>query len=176
LHTATRPLPVRCNPQGTSPAARGVPLGTGLDNTAASINQLEEHPMPSKTSTSSTKAKAETTETKRPSGGASVNRVTLVGRMVATPELRTTASGVHVTTARIATNDRDVPEFHDVVLWRQHADFACQYLVKGRLVYVEGRLQSRVWEAPDGSKRRSVEVVADTLSALSSKPAGEAAE
>jgi single-strand DNA-binding protein len=158
-----------------SPAARGVPLGSGLDDTAASINQLEEHPMPSKTNTSSTKATTETAETKRPSGGPSVNRVTIVGRMVATPKLRTTASGVHVTTARIATNDREVPEFHDVVLWRQLADFASQYMVKGRLVYIEGRMQSRTWEAPDGSKRHTVEVVADTLTALSSKAAGEAA-
>jgi len=157
-----------------SPAARGIPLGTGLDNTAASINQLEEHPMPSKTYTSSTKATTETTETKRSSQGASVNRVTLVGRMVATPELRTTASGgVHVTTARIATNDREIPEYHDVVLWRQLADFASQYMVKGRLVYIEGRLQSRTWEAADGSKRRTIEVIADTLTALSSKPAEE---
>jgi len=130
--------------------------------------------MPSKTYTSSTKATTETTETKRSSQGASVNRVTLVGRMVATPELRTTASGgVHVTTARIATNDREIPEYHDVVLWRQLADFASQYMVKGRLVYIEGRLQSRTWEAADGSKRRTIEVIADTLTALSSKPAEE---
>jgi len=60
-----------------------------------------------------------------------------------------------------------------MVLWRQLADFACQYMVKGRLV--EGRLQSRSWEAADGSRRRTVEVVADTLTALSSKQAADAA-
>jgi single-strand DNA-binding protein len=158
-----------------SPAARGIPLGIGLDVTAASINQLEEQPMPSKTNTSSTKATTETTETKRSSQGASVNRVTLVARLVATPELRTTSSGIHVTTARVVTNDREQPEFHDVVLWRQHADFATKYMVKGRLVYVEGRLQSRTWEAPDGSKRRTVEVVAEKFQALSPKQAAEAA-
>jgi len=69
-----------------------------------------------------------------------------VGRLVATPELRTTASGIHVTTVRIATNDREQPEFHDAVLWRQMADFACQYMGKGRLAYVERRQQSRTWE------------------------------
>jgi single-stranded DNA-binding protein len=75
-----------------------------------------------------------------------------------------------LTTVRVATNDREQPEFHDV-LWRQHADFATKYMTKGRLAYIEGRQQSRTWEAADGSKRRTVEVVADTFKALSSKPA-----
>lgn len=95
--------------------------------------------------------------------------MTLVGRVVATPELRTTGSGISVTTIRIATNDREVPEFHDVVLWRQQAEFAAKYLAKGRLAYVEGRLQSRTWEGADGSKRRTVEVVADTFKPPSPK-------
>lgn len=46
-----------------------------------------------------------------------------------------------------------------MVLWRQLADFASQYLSKGRLVFVEGRLQGRSWEACDGAKRRSVEII-----------------
>ena len=131
--------------------------------------------MASKTSTRSTKSTTETTETRRSSKGTSVNRVILVGRLVATPELRTTASGIHVTTVRIATNDREEPEFHDVVLWRQQADFATKYMTKGRLAYIEGRQQSRTWEAADGSKRRTVEVVADRFQALSSKQAAEEA-
>ena len=61
------------------------------------------------------------------------------------------ASGKHVTTVRVATNGKSHAEFHDVVLWGQLADFACQYLGKGRLVYIEGRLQSRQWQANDGS-------------------------
>ena len=126
--------------------------------------------MASKSSTSSTKTTTENTETKRSPRGTSINRVILVGRMVATPELRTTASGVHVTTARIVTNDREQPEFTDVVLWRQLADFATKYMVKGRLAYIEGRLQTRTWEAADGTKRRTVEVVADQFKALSSSP------
>lgn len=59
------------------------------------------------------------------------------------PVLRTTASGISVTTVRLATNDRDQPEFHDIVLWRQLAEFAARYMTKGRLAYVEGRVQAR---------------------------------
>ncbi|MDA8315795.1 MAG: single-stranded DNA-binding protein, partial [Actinomycetota bacterium] len=104
----------------------------------------------------------------------SVNQVTLIGRLVAAPELRETASGKHVTTARVATNGRNQTEFHDVVLWGQLAGFATSYLAKGRLVYVEGRLQSRQWQAADGSTRRTVEIVASRLQALSPKSASEA--
>ena len=125
--------------------------------------------MASKPNTRSTKSTTETTETKRFSKGTSVNRVILVGRLVARPELRTTASGIHVTTVRIATNDREQAEFHDVVLWRQQAEFATKYMTKGRLAYIEGRQQSRTWEAADGSKRRTVEIVADRFQAMSPK-------
>ena len=128
--------------------------------------------MASKTKTEKAESNTETTGRNR---GTSVNRVILVGRLVADPELRETANGIHVTTVRIATNDREQAEFHDVVLWRQLADFASEYMTKGRLVYVEGRLQGRSWEASDGTQRRAVEVVADRFQALSSKPAAEAA-
>jgi len=97
----------------------------------------------------------------------------LIGRLVAAPELRETASGKSVTTVRVATNGKSHTEFHDVVLWGQVADFACQYLGKGRLVYIEGRLQSRQWPATDGSTRRTVEIVANRLQAPSSKSAPE---
>lgn len=117
----------------------------------------------------------ESTETVKTSRGTSVNRVILIGRLVATPQLRETGNGIHVTTVRIATNDREQAEFHDVVLWRQLADFAASYMTKGRLVYVEGRLQGRTWEAADGTQRRSVEIVADRFQALSAKQAAEAA-
>jgi len=129
--------------------------------------------MPSKTRNSSTTATGEKQSTRKQSRGASVNRVILTGRLVATPELRTTGSGIHVTTVRIVTNDREQPEFHDVVLWRQMADFATTYMAKGRLAYVEGRLQSRTWEAADSSKRHTVEVVADRFQALTPKQAAE---
>lgn len=90
-------------------------------------------------------------------------------------ELRTTASGLSVTTIRIATNDREQPEFHDVVLWRQQAKFVATYMGKGRLAYVEGRLRSRTWEAADGTKRRTVEVVAEKFKALTPRQAEAAA-
>jgi single-strand DNA-binding protein len=131
--------------------------------------------MPSKTRNSSTIATGEAQPTRKPSRGASINRVILTGRLVAAPDLRTTGSGLHVTTVRFVTNDREQPEFHDVVLWRQMADFACQYMAKGRLAYVEGRLQARTWEGTDGAKRRTVEVVADRFQALTPKQAAEVA-
>ncbi len=123
--------------------------------------------MRSKTTTTTTSSPAPNTQARRES----VNQVTLIGRLVAAPELRETASGEHVTT-RVATNGRTGAEFHDVVLWGQLADFACQYLGKSRLVYVEGRLQSRQWQAAGGT-RRTVEIVANRLQALSSKGASE---
>lgn len=111
--------------------------------------------------------------TEKPARSTSVNRVILVGRLVAKPELRTTGSGLSVTTVRIATNDREQPEVHDVVLWRQMAEFAVNYMAKGRLVFVEGRLQTRTWDAADGTKRRTVEVVADRFQALSPRRQAE---
>ncbi len=127
--------------------------------------------MRSKTATTRAATKAASSQGR----GDSVNQVTLIGRLVATPELRETASGKHVTSARVATNGKGHAEFHaelhDVVLWGQLADFACQYLGKGRLVHIEGRLQSRQWQATDGSSRRTVEIVAIRLQALASKSA-----
>jgi len=109
------------------------------------------------------------------SRGGSVNQVTLIGRLVATPELRETASGKHVTSARVATNGKHHAEFHDEVLGGQLADFATNYLGKGRLVYVEGWLQSRQWQATpsDGSTSTDREIVATRLQALSAKSASE---
>jgi single-strand DNA-binding protein len=104
---------------------------------------------------------------KRQSRGDSVNQVVLIGRLVAAPDLRETASGKHVTTVRVATNGKARAEFHDVVLWGQLADFATSYLGKGRLVYVEGRLQGRQWQATDGTTRWTVEIIANRLQALS---------
>jgi primosomal replication protein N len=74
--------------------------------------------------------------------GPALNRVELIGRLAAAPELRFTSSGLPVCTLRIVTNDRDTAEFHDVVVWRQQAEFAGKYLAKGRLVFVQGRLQA----------------------------------
>jgi hypothetical protein len=80
--------------------------------------------MASKTNTRTAKpTQTEVPGTEKTTRSASVNKVTLVGQLVAAPEMRTTGSGLHVTTVRVVTNDRETPEFHDVVLWRQLADF-----------------------------------------------------
>jgi single-strand DNA-binding protein len=106
--------------------------------------------------------------------GPALNRVELIGRLAADPELRSTSSGVAVARLRVATNATDTVEYHDVVVWRQVAEFAAQFLSTGRLVFVEGRLHSRSWEGQDGTRRRTTEVIASSLQALS--PRGTDAE
>ena len=121
-------------------------------------------------STTTTEAPAATAPAQRRTGPA-LNRVQLIGRLAADPEVRFTSSGLPVCTLRVATNERESAEFHDVVVWRQLAEFAGQYLAKGRMVFVEGRLHGRSWQAENGTTRRSVEVVADDLQALDRPPA-----
>lgn len=100
-----------------------------------------------------------------------LNRVILMGRLVSDPELKTTPSGVSVTTFRIAVDRNYVKsgeerkaDFFDIVCWRQTAEFVCRYFGKGSLIAVEGQLQSRTYQAKDGSNRYVVEVVADNVS------------
>jgi len=102
-----------------------------------------------------------------------LNRVVLIGRLVADPELRYTPSGIPVASMRIAVDrpkGREATErqtdFVNLVAWRQRAEFAANYLAKGRLVAVEGRLQIRQWTTQDGQKRQSAEVVCDNLQGL----------
>lgn len=104
------------------------------------------------------------------SRGGAINRVILVGRPTTDPELRYTSGGHAVATLRIATNEREEPEFHDVVVWRRLAELDGQYLVKGRRVYIEGRLHGRTWQAQVGTNRRTVEVIAGTLRMLDRPP------
>lgn len=107
-----------------------------------------------------------------------VNSVVLVGRLATDPEMRYTPNGVAVTSFRLAVNRlarRDQPaeerqaDFFDIVTWRQTAEFCGNYLSKGALVSVEGRLQARSWETQDGQRRRNVEVVAFRVNALESR-------
>lgn len=103
-----------------------------------------------------------------------LNKVILIGRLATDPELKYTPSGVAVTSFRIAVDRRMAPneageketDFIDIVAWRQSAEFAANYLNKGRLVAVDGRLQIRNWVAQDGTKRRTAEVVAYDLRSL----------
>src|SRR5437868_132598 len=103
----------------------------------------------------------------------SLNRVVLIGRLANDPELKYTPSGIAVSSFRLAVDRRfsnaqgeRETDFIDIVVWRQDAEFAANYLGKGRLVAVDGRLQIRSWVAQDGTKRRSAEVVADDLRGL----------
>ena len=99
-----------------------------------------------------------------------LNKVSIMGRLVRDPELRRTQSGIAVTTMRIAV-DRDFKsqdgtkqaDFFDVVAWRNTAEFASRYFFKGRLIIVDGRLQTREWTDREGNKRTSVEIVADNI-------------
>lgn len=107
-----------------------------------------------------------------------MNVVALIGRVVADPELRYTPSGLAVTTLRIAVDRRfksqsgeKETDFFDVVAWRQNAEFAANYLTKGRLVAVNGSLQQQSWVQQDGQKRTKIQIVADNLQGLD-KPHG----
>ena len=99
-----------------------------------------------------------------------MNKVILTGRMVADPELKTTPSGLEVTSFRIAVNqeyakagEERKADFFNIVAWRKTAAFISQYFHKGDGINIIGRLQSRQYEASDGSNRYVVEVVADNV-------------
>jgi single-strand DNA-binding protein len=104
-----------------------------------------------------------------------LNKVLLIGHLVKDPEMRYTPSGVPVTTFRIAVNrpknskgERSA-DFIDIVAWRRLAEICGDYLKKGRLVAVEGRLRTRVYQTPDGQKRKVVEVEAINVHFLGKK-------
>lgn len=99
-----------------------------------------------------------------------MNRVVLMGRLVADPELKNTPAGVSVTTFRIAVDRRYVKQgeqrqadFFDIVVWRQTAEFVCKYFSKGQLIALEGTLQSRTYQDKNGNNRYVVEVIADNV-------------
>ena len=102
-----------------------------------------------------------------------INSVVLIGRLTGDPELRTTTSGKSVCNFRIAVTKTRKPtdgspdaDFFNVNCWEKTAEFVSNYLHKGRLVAVEGRLQSRNYVATDGGKREVVEVVANNVQGL----------
>lgn len=100
-----------------------------------------------------------------------INRVILMGRLVADPELKTTNTGVSVTSFRVAVDRNYVKagaerqaDFFDIVAWRSAAEFVCRYFSKGSLIAVDGQLQSRQYQTKDGQNRTAIEVVADNVS------------
>jgi single-strand DNA-binding protein len=113
---------------------------------------------------------------------ASVNKVILVGNLGRDPELRYTQSGQAVANFTLATTDRfggkdggerqERTEWHRIVAWARTAELCAQYLSKGRSVYIEGRLQTREWEDKDGQKRRTTEIVAQTVQFLGGREGG----
>lgn len=111
----------------------------------------------------------------------SVNKVILVGRLGKDPEVRYTPSGASVANFSLATDEtwkdkngekQQRTEWHNIVVWGKLAEICGQYLTKGKLVYLEGRLQTREWDDKDGNKRRTTEVVASDMVMLGSKAEG----
>ena len=112
---------------------------------------------------------------------ANLNKVLLIGNLTRDPELRYTTSGVAVTNLRLAVNHRykdrsgELKEdtcFITVTAWDRQAETCNQYLHKGRLVFVEGRLQSRSWETSEGQKRNTIDVRAERIQFLDSRGGG----
>ena len=117
----------------------------------------------------------------------SLNRVMLIGRLTRDPELRFTPSGTAVCNLALATNRygqdaggerREFTDYHDIVVWNQGnrklAELCGQYLQKGRMVYIEGRLQTRSWDDKDtGAKRYKTEVNANDVQFLDSRQDGD---
>ncbi len=100
-----------------------------------------------------------------------LNRVILMGRLTATPELKSTGNGVAVTSFTIAVDRNYVKQgeqrqtdFINIVCWRQQAEFVCRYFGKGSMIAIDGQLQTRTYQAKDGTNRYVTEVVADQVS------------
>jgi single-strand DNA-binding protein len=102
----------------------------------------------------------------------SINKVILVGRLGKDPEVKFTQGGTSVAHFSIATDEvwkdqtgqkQQRTEWHNIVAWSRLAEICGDYLKKGRLVYIEGRLQTRSWEDKDGNKRSTTEIKADEM-------------
>ncbi len=111
----------------------------------------------------------------------SLNRVQLIGNLTRDPELRYTPTGTAVCSFGLATNrswktengeKHDEAEFHNIVSWNKLAELCSQFLVKGRKVYVEGRLATRTWTGQDGAQRNRTEIVISDMILLDSRGSG----
>ncbi len=108
---------------------------------------------------------------------AGVNKVILVGRLGADPEIRYTPSGAAVANFTLATsenwkdkdgNKQEKTEWHKIVVFSKLAEICGQYLNKGKQIYIEGRIQTRQWEDRDGNKKYTTEIVANQMQMLGS--------
>lgn len=112
----------------------------------------------------------------------SLNKVMLIGNLTRDPEMRYTPNGAGVCSFGLATNRswssgdggerKEETEFHKIVAWNKLAELCAQLLTKGRKVYIEGRLQTRTWEGPEGEKRNATEIVAEDMVLLDSRRDG----
>jgi single-strand DNA-binding protein len=110
-----------------------------------------------------------------------INRVILTGNLTRDPELRSLPSGTSVCSLRVAVNTRrkdqsgewvDKPNYFSVTVWGAQGDNCARYLSKGRPVAIDGRLEWREWEAKEGGKRESIEIVADSVQFLGGREEG----
>ncbi len=101
-----------------------------------------------------------------------INKVLIVGRVTADPQLRTTPSGAAVTSFGVATNrtwkdkagaKQEEVEFHNVVLWGRQAEIATQFLKKGAMVFIEGRLRTRSWQDKQGQNHKATEIICENF-------------
>ena len=104
-----------------------------------------------------------------------LNKVMLIGNLTRAPEVRNTPQGQTVCTFGLATNRRytdkdgnkqDQAEFHNLVAWGKLAEICGQYLIKGKKIYAEGRLQTRKWQAQDGTEKQRTEIVLEGMQML----------
>ena len=109
-----------------------------------------------------------------------LNKVFILGRLTADPQLRNIPSGQQVASFSLATNrvwtdktgqKKEEAEFHNIVVWGRQAEIASKFLTKGSLALVEGRLQTRSWEGKDGQPRKTTEIIADRIQ-LGPRPMG----
>ena len=105
----------------------------------------------------------------------SINRVILVGHVGQTPEIKFTTSGSSVATFSLATNEtwidaeknkKEHTEWHNLVAWNRLADFSKEYVVKGQLLYVEGRIHSQSWVDKNDIRQKKQEIICDTITPL----------
>src|SRR3990167_4405750 len=104
-----------------------------------------------------------------------LNKAMLIGNVTRQPEVRTAPGGQSVCSFGLATNRRytdkegvkqDQAEFHNIVAWGKLAEICGQYLTKGKKIYAEGRLQTRKWQAQDGSEKQRTEIVLESMQML----------
>ena len=114
-----------------------------------------------------------------------INKVILVGRLGADPEVKYTPDGLMITNFRLATDEQRKDksgervrqtEWHRIVTFGKLAEICQNYLVKGKLVYIEGRIRTNSWEDKDGNKRYSTDIIASDMKMLDTKASGRGTE